>query len=343
MRDEFNCAFFKRLNQGWSPRRGMTLIELLVVIVIIGVLIALLIPAVQAARRAAARSSCTNNLRQVGLGISQYADVYAQLPPGRPMDYRSAYVAILPFLEAQPGYQAYNFSVAPATVDNLTAELSRPNVFVCPSDSGTTPILPGGPNSRSPAPDPADGYWPMATTSYGLMFGSLYYPWDSRPDPAYDPFGQINGCFNDLPSITLAGITDGLSNTIFVGERATGFINAGRISPFGEWTSAYAGTTPVYAWDRPNKLFTQWSNGPYRASSLPASLVSSMHAGGANVLLGDGSVRFVKETIDSWPIDPATNAPVGIIQGIDGFKDVPRAGVWQALSTRSDGELLGEY
>ncbi len=176
------------------------------------------------------------------------------------------------------------------------------------------------------------------------MYGTLINSWESRPDPAYDPYGQINGCFNDLPVITIAGITDGLSNTAFASERALGFINADRIQPDGQWTSSIAAGTLLYAWDAPNTLFRNWSRPGYKVSVLPVQLVSSQHPGGANVLLGDGSVRFVKETINSWPFDPTSMSPLGIIHWVDGFKNVPSPGVWQALVTRSGAEVIsGEY
>ena len=163
-----------------TMRPGFTLIEVIVVIGIIGLLIVLLTPAVQNAREAARRGQCANNLRQLGLALSQYTDVYQQFPPGRPPSGRSAFVAILPYLDSRPTYAAFNFSFPAATLQNLTAELSRPGTFVCPSDVGTEHVLPGGPGSRSPAPDPPNGSWPMAATSYGLMYGTLWYAWGAR-------------------------------------------------------------------------------------------------------------------------------------------------------------------
>jgi prepilin-type N-terminal cleavage/methylation domain-containing protein len=326
------------------PRRGFTLIEVVVVTAILGLLIALLIPAVQAARESARRAQCANNLRQIGLAVVHYAGIHGEIPAGRPATGRSGFVAVLPFLDSQPAYVSFNFSFAAATIQNITAELSRPAVFVCPSDAGTEHVLPGGPGSRYPAPDPPVGSWPMATTSYGMMYGSLIWYWATEPGVVYDPYGQINGCFNDLPVITMASITDGLSNTVFASERALGFINANRIHPFGRWTDSidFGGTnTLVYAWMPPNRMFQDASNPAYRTSLLPAMLTSSRHPGGASVLLGDGAVRFVKETINSWAIDPNTNSPVGIIQWIDGYKNVPAPGIWQALATRSGGEIVG--
>lgn len=252
-------------------------------------------------------------------------------------------MAILPYLDSRPTYAAFNFSFPAATLQNLTAELSRPGTFVCPSDVGTEHVLPGGPGSRSPAPDPPNGSWPMAATSYGLMYGTLWYAWGAQPDPSYDPFGQINGCFNDLPRLTTASVTDGLSNTVFASERAMGFINADRVNPLGRWTDSSdwdGGNTLVFAWISPNRMFYD-SDPAFRTSLLPLVTVSSRHPGGVNVLLGDGSARFVKDTISSWPIDPATNSPVGIISWFDGFKNVPPPGIWQALATRSGGEVIG--
>lgn len=256
-----------------------------------------------------------------------------------PPSSRSGFVAILPSLDAQLTYDSYNFSWMPFTIQNITAELSRPGVFVCPSDAGTELILPGGPGSRYPAPDPPSGSWPVATTSYGLMYGTLIWGWEARPDPSYGPYGQINGCFNDLPVITLAMITDGLSNTIFASERALGFINANRVKPWGQWT--YSLYTSLYAWNPPNSVFRDWSRPAYKTTLLPMMLVSSQHRGGANILMGDGSVGFVKETVGSWPLDATNTGPVGIISWIDGFKDVPPPGIWQSLVTRAGGEIIG--
>jgi prepilin-type processing-associated H-X9-DG protein len=328
------------------------LIEVLVVIGIIGLLLALLLPAVQSARRAAERMQCSNNLRQVGIALNEYVDIHGLLPSGHPRVHnpsdpilgRSVLVAVLPFVEAQPVYNQFNFDVYPARLSNLTAELARPGLFVCPSDSETEPIVSGGPGSRIPSPDPPGGTWPTALTSYGLIYGSLsiHAAWESKPAP-YDPYAQINGCFNDLQRITLASVTDGLSNTAFASERALGYINRGRSVPMGRWTTSDAGSTLMYGWHPPDSLYRFWSSSRYKNSILPVESVSSFHEGGANVLFGDGTVRFEKETISSWPLDPKYLMPVGITFGLDGWLNVPRAGVWQAIMTRADGEIISEF
>lgn len=328
---------------------GFTLIEVVVVIGLIGLLVALLIPAVQYGREAARRGECSNNLRQIGLAINGYVGVEGQLPQGTPIktpesteSNRSVFVAVLPYLEAAPVFNAYNFLVLPGTLANLTAELARPSLFVCPSDAGTGPFTPGGPNSRYPSPDPPGGFWPMATSSYGVAFGTLVYNWQDSPDPTFDPYGEQNGSFNYQQQITLAGISDGLSNTAFASERAMGFINDNRVRPFGHWTGTIGSSTFLYAWNPPNSIFRDWTVPGFKASLMPGWLASSRHPGGVNVLFGDGSVRFVKDSIDSWPLDPATRGPAGnMIQWYGGYENVPRPGVWQAIFTRSGGEVVG--
>jgi len=124
-------------------RRGFTLIELLVVIAIIGVLIALLLPAVQAAREAARRSQCSNNLKQLSLGLHNYHDSTGSLPWGHgPFGWNDwgALVLMLPYVEQAPLYNAINFNTtiggaAPGNAQNLTIQRVSVNIYQCPSDA----------------------------------------------------------------------------------------------------------------------------------------------------------------------------------------------------------------
>jgi len=137
-------------------------------------------------------------------------------------------------------------------------------------------------------------------------------------------------------------VSDGLSSTAFVSERAMTFINANRITPYGRWTTTDYAATLLYAWNPPNSIFRDWSRPGYKSTLLPNMLASSQHPGGVNLLLGDGSTRFVKESINSWPIDPLTLNPAGLVQWFDGFEHVPTSGVWQGLVTRSGREILNQ-
>ncbi len=340
-----------RLSLGRRARdpRGVTLVETLVILAIIGLLVLFLLPAVQNARRAAARACCANNLRQIGTALHQYEGEFGQLPAGRPTPIgpnfhdtaRSVFVAILPYVDAQVVYNQYNFSLPGRALANLTVDVARPGIFVCPSDSDTGRIVFGAPRFRQPSPDPPHGTWPMALASYGFMYGTLHYPWELGAGSPDDPYRQINGCFNDLQRITLADITDGLSQTMFATERALTYINTDRIHPWGHWVGTLTPSTLLYATFPPNTMF-KISPRDYRIARVCESS-SSYHPGGANVLLGDSSVRFVSETVNSWPIDPELLVPVGIGMFPGGFRNVPAQGVWQSLATRAGGEVIGEF
>ena len=330
-----------------SPtRRGITLIEVLVVISVVGLLIALLLPAVQSARQAASRAQCQNNLKQIGLAIHQYEGVNGQLPTGRlssgpmVMEYgRSVLVSVLPYVDQGPLYNQFNFSLWTTDIANLTVEVSRPGIFVCPSDPAASPVLSAGPDSRFPYNDPPGGTYPTALTSYGLMYGTVEFPWQTREPPWADPLNNINGCFNDIPRIGLSAITDGLSNTVFASERAVGFMNRGRPTPIGTWTLNMGAGTLLFATYSPNDVFR--NPFPPNLVGSNATATSSFHPSGVNLLMGDGGVRFLKETVNSWPIDPTTRRPVGSITQMNGLDHLPPNGVWQALTTRAGGEVIG--
>ena len=108
----------------------------------------------------------------------------------------------------------------------------------------------------------------------------------------------------------------------------------------GLWTASDGGTTLLFGWHPPNSVFRFWTTGNYRNSTLPVESVSSFHEGGANVLFGDGTVRFVKDSISSWPLDPKFLMPVGIQYVPNGWLNVPRPGVWQAIMTRAGEKSL---
>ncbi len=168
------------------------------------------------------------------------------------------------------------------------------------------------------------------------MFGTVGMNWELRPDPTADPLGQMNDCFNMRPRITLADLTDGLGQTAFASERAMGYINRDLNGSLGRWASSFTTETLIYAMQPPNAVFRLSTRDPGLGAMFQAA--SSFHPGGVNVLMGDGSARLVKETVDGWPIDPGRMLPVGVTTFADGFGNLPPPGTWQKLTTRSGGE-----
>jgi prepilin-type N-terminal cleavage/methylation domain-containing protein/prepilin-type processing-associated H-X9-DG protein len=346
------------------PCRGaFSLIEVLVVISIISLLIGLLLPAVQSAREAARRAQCSNNLKQFGLALQNYHDTFGSLPPGRIKAYdprysgpnppctssivdKSVEVFALEFLEQNTVYNAINESLAIVGAENSTVHAVAIATFACPSDpiSGVARDLNPGALTKYGVPDPAR----MVFTSYAGMIGSL--PVLAQPLPSTNCvvpgslIGQCNGVFNDLSPIRLASVTDGLSNTIFMAEKATTILqelntlNPQFAAQHGWYITGNWGDTLITSLYPPNACdqvalaaTTAWTNS-----------ASSMHPGGLNVLMGDGSVRFIKDSIQSWPFNPVSGNPVGASQNGQGaWVNLPPSGVWQALSTRSGGEIVG--
>jgi len=313
------------------PRRhsGFTLIELLVVIAIIAVLIALLLPAVQSAREAARRAQCVNNLKQIGLALHNYHEVMSVLP-GADMVYNSLFPTehsalsmILPYLEQTPVYNSINSDFSYQDPTNYTAMMTVIQGFICPSDF--------------PDPIPSLG----GQTNYMANMGSnIVWQASTGPNVGMPP---PNGVFYGDSSTQFAAIVDGLSNTTFFSERVLADGNNSIVSPIADvFFSPGFPLTPddamqqclaVDIWNLNNQfpLFmgAPWLCGqhiflhvtPPNTRSCGFFLAlravmppSSRHPGGVNVLLGDGSVRFVKDSI---------NLPA-----------------WRALGTRAGGEVV---
>ncbi|WP_422925566.1 DUF1559 domain-containing protein [Singulisphaera sp. PoT] len=202
-------------------RRGFTLIELLVVIAIIAVLIALLLPAVQAAREAARRAQCINNLKQIGLGLANYESTHGVYPMGSlrqtPADHCNRYWGftwadyILPYMEQTNTLNTLNFSGTYNSVRNATTFSMKIASYVCPSDTIADPTPPGLITT------PQSSYAGVA----GLTETYLYWWGIGDGQPNQDRCGVIDseGVFGQSnKSMKISEITDGLSNTAFVGE-----------------------------------------------------------------------------------------------------------------------------
>lgn len=346
-----------------AHRAGFTLIEILVVLSIVSLLVALLMPAAQAAREAARRARCSYNLRQIGLAIHNYHDTFGSLPPGRFLTYdprfagsnppctapavdKSFLLFLLPAMEQPAFYNAINQDLTIFGPENTTVHGVAVASFACPSDpeAGYPRDLAAG--ALEPyAPDPPGGRRRMVFTSYSGCHGSIRVDAIPRPSNGCRVAGplraQADGPIGDISPIDFAAIFDGLSHTLFVAEKST--TDAARLSVVypalfalhGWYASGNWGDTLMTTFYPPNP----YDQLPALAADALLTSGSSRHPGGLNALMGDGSVRFVKDSIQSWPFDPSTGAPAGARRDPGGWwTGLPKPGVWQALATRSGGD-----
>jgi prepilin-type N-terminal cleavage/methylation domain-containing protein/prepilin-type processing-associated H-X9-DG protein len=368
------------------PRRGFTLIELLVVIAIIGVLIALLLPAVQAAREAARRAQCTNNLKQMALAAQNYLDSNSCFPGGSysgiagtnpphlgskttgyPENF-SCFVRMLPYFEQSPMYNATNFNLMSADPANLTICGVTVASLLCPSDTLNRPVqiqLPsaaGGPGApgysfNNFGPLPA-GTWMQAFTSYAGNAGTFTFGYTSlMPTVVRDNHNGV--IFNDS-TVKMADITDGSSNTFVFGEHCHSQLF--KLDPAyalsdnswnsGRWYDTMFAT--LYPMNLANGNNTNIKNPAY----YDPTDAGSLHPGGTNFAFCDGSVRFVKNSVNSWSFNAGNAGSYGdsipdgsIWVPVSASAPATKSGTWlnhgnavlgvyQKLSTRSGGEII---
>ena len=281
-----------------ASRAGFTLIELLVVIAIIGILIALLLPAVQAAREAARRAQCTNQLKQLSLGMQNYHDVVRTFP------YASTYASpnatkhtwvelLLPYVEQQALYSRLNFAYSNEATQN-NALWSAPLPFVlCPSNPGSRQNFPNGGTlwGESAFAHPGldyplcagtilpDGPTPDCTATGSFCISETAGTWGTfNPGP---------GVFNrNATTSRFADITDGTSNVFLAGERLAEQCN---------WGGALTWNFPIaFMGQKPNSPTRNATTTDYKRNCG----FSSAHPAGVNMALCDGSVRFVSATVD---------------------------------------------
>jgi prepilin-type N-terminal cleavage/methylation domain-containing protein/prepilin-type processing-associated H-X9-DG protein len=343
-----------------QPRRGFTLIELLVVIAIIAVLISLLLPAVQSAREAARRAQCVNNLKQIGLAIHNYHGVNNSLPMGEAPGVVSPFVAILPFIEQKPLFDALNFNVPYITLQglnflsndlaSLTVGQTYINSYVCPSEV-----------NQGIRDNFGFGYW---ATTYGWNAGSWHqaaYQWDGLfgRNLATNDAHAIGGTvvIPPLPSLGFQAVTDGLSNTLLVGEVASGPINDG--APFTRVSECYGlqevdssvndQTLPTaclnYDWHNPAAIA---NNGGYQWRYKGYSFLDgTVGRTWFNTLLPPNKLCCAFHgTNMTAAIKPLSSYHPGGVNAsfADGsvrfFKESVSRQVWTALGTRGGGEVV---
>ena len=321
-----------------NQRRGFTLVELLVVIAIIGILIALLLPAVQQAREAARRIQCTNNLKQLGVALHNYHDTFGSLPSGAIRKNGNSCwgwsALILPFVEQENMYDELGVTkgspddshVANATLTENYMKTPL-DAYLCPSDSGFSGSL--NTNRQVDSGDFSGTNLTPAVSNYVGNFGHLT-----------DTDAPLNntGLFFFNSKIKFRDVTDGLSNTVAVGERESFNCKSG--TWFGSSFSGVGtvGASMILASNRP-QINLDTDTQAWNAADMQGcgSGFSSLHPGGAMVLFCDGSVKFLSETIEhNWyaadPTDPVEN-------------DIRHNsnGVFQNLMNRSDGQVLSDY
>ena len=291
-----------------TSKSGFTLVELLVVIAIIGILVAMLLPAVQSVREAANRTSCQNNLRQIGIAIASYETAFQALPAGRvgcddvgqdmsvishctgdltpeEKNGASGFVSILPYLDHANLHDALSVDdggLWNRDIDDLQwwennaqkreAILVQPPVYRCASDASE---------------ETSDAYLPIkaATSSYAFCNGSL------GPDNLVHTTKYINnGPFMYRSHMTHASIRDGHSNTFFVGE----VLGSDLWESSNVWTYAIANADSLRTTTNP--LNTQPGAGI--TIELRNGAFGSTHPGGGNFVYGDAHVEFVDESIE---------------------------------------------
>ncbi|HVJ86777.1 MAG TPA: DUF1559 domain-containing protein [Caulifigura sp.] len=309
-------------------RLGFTLIELLVVIAIIAILIALLLPAVQQAREAARRTQCKNNLKQIGLALHNYHDVYLMFPTANVVrpdnglmrgDGWTWHARILPNMDQAPLFNNVSSVMGTDSGDqNSSRQLSagrdtKISIFQCPS------------HPNLPVQNPSKNGYQLST--YNGVTGSVCFN-DDQLDAETDVGYNGDGMFFMNSSVKIRDVADGTTNTFIVAEvqdELNGAPNENRLPGSDRRYCFSAGSDNNPPTDITEYLVGMELNDPINANHRDTAgyynntgeYAGSYHVGGAHFALTDGSVRFVSQNINM--------------------------NLYQGISTRSKGEVVGEF
>jgi len=307
-----------RVYRFYKSRKAFTLVELLVVIAIIGVLVALLLPAVQAAREAARRMSCTNNLKQLGIGMHNHHDTFGNLPPGVQAGWGHSWsLHILPFVEQQALYD-----VCPTPFNDSGAWTGSDARSVGLISLAQTPVAgfrcPSSPTPEREAAD-VNGLANRATSNYLACAGG-----DAQTDNnGSTGMDTSNGMFlatrynvtDPIKPHNFSAVTDGLSQTLMVAE-AEYNLNAASCNICDRYLFYHMNADSSNGSDFSEALGSTFY--PVNATTVSTNereiSYASFHPGGVNGCMADGSVRFFAETID--------------------------INIWRGLGSRNGGEVI---
>lgn len=348
-------------------RRAFTLVELLVVIAIIGILIALLLPAINAAREAGRRAQCMNNTKQLGLACINYQEEHGAFPnavnstfdktPWTTMTPGANWaVLILPYTENAALYKEVNIMKPISDPSNAVVRATRIPTMLCPSDANynSKPYMPVG--RAGLGPNWARGNYGANGSPYYLYFSSFDTNFLGPNSPGWS-IPWLRGAMGISEASTISKITDGTSHTCLLAELRAG-VNA--VDARGTWALGMVGASILFGHGTgddhgPNApatladdtvdcgeieqsidqdTLTEMIMGCDVAAMSIQATTRSMHPGGVNMCLCDGSVLFISDDIDKLPDVPITTATWHI--NVSTFEPT-QFHIWERLITAGDG------